>query len=230
MKSPIAAVGATFRRVLRKIDHRLLDRRQRALADMLSHSIIPDCRSVLDVGCGIDGELIRMVPNIPHTVGVDLVLPAPASDTEDPAAPRHNEYVEFDARYLSDRFGPQSFDCVVALDLIEHLSKEDGQVLLSDMEAIAAKRVIVFTPNGMVPQPPEADNPYQEHISGWKVKEFTSRGYTVIGVHGWKPLRGMYSNIRWRPRFFWARFSLLTQGLFESRPSFAFHLLAIKDL
>ena len=215
--------------VARHIDNRVFGDKKRRKGDLLSLLILPDCRTVLDVGCGENGVLMDLVPGIPYSVGVDLVLP-PDPPEGDRNQKRHDEYHRSDIRSLGEHFSPNSFDCVVALDVIEHLETEDGYALLHDMEHIASKRVIVYTPNGYLPQPPAPDNPYQEHISGWEVDEFLKLGYRVTGVHGWKPLRGPYSLPRWFPKPFWARISMLTESFFESRPHRAFQLLCSKDL
>jgi hypothetical protein len=194
------------------------------LDPFLQQLILPDCRTVLDVGCGEEAALLRRVPGIPRSVGVDMHVPEPGSKP-----PRHSEYIRMDVRSIGERFEPASFDSVVAIDVIEHLSRGDGLALLEAMEKIAARRVIVFTPNGFLPQPPDPDNAHQEHISGWEVKDFIARGYRVLGMNGWKPLRGDYAEIRWRPYRLWHRLSLMTNGLVESRPGHAFQLLCVKE-
>ncbi len=78
----------------------------------------------------------------------------------------------------------ESFDSVFLIDVIEHLEKEDGVQLLKEMERIARKQVILFTPLGFMPQHYEAGDTdawglsgteYQEHKSGWEPEEFDSR-------------------------------------------------------
>jgi hypothetical protein len=134
-----------------------------------------------------------------------------------------------DIRELGDHFGPGEFDAVVALDVIEHLSREEGERLLLSVERIAARRVLVFTPNGFLPQPPSDDNPHQEHRSGWTLHDFVSRGYRVVGVNGWRPLRGQYAELRGPSRNWW-RLSLLSFPLAERYPRHAFQLLCVKDV
>ena len=101
---------------------------------------------------------------------------------------------------------------------------------MAAMEAVARRRVIVFTPNGFLPQDAFDGNPYQVHRSGWTVQEMRSRGYEVRGIHGWRPLRGERAAVRWPPRPFWGRLSLHTQRLFLERPHHAFQLLCTKDV
>ena len=42
----------------------------------------------------------------------------------------HNEYYQMDVKLINKEFKEDSFDCVLALDLIEHLEKQEGEELL----------------------------------------------------------------------------------------------------
>jgi|SRR5581483_3682721 len=211
----------SLKSIIRRIDARLFPKNDR-FAELLQRCILPDCHSVLDVGCG-DGALHERVPGIPFTVGIDLKLSDKAR-----TAP-YSEYRQVDVRSLADVFEPRQYDCAIAIDVIEHLTRDDGHRLLDAMEDIAVRRVIILTPNGFLSQPPAPDNPHQEHLSGWQAEDFFKRGYRVVGVRGWRPLRGMYAEIRWSPHFFWRRLSACTEAFTEKRPKLAFQLLCIKD-
>jgi hypothetical protein len=74
-----------------------------------------------------------------------------------------------------------SIDLIVAVDLIEHLSKEEGKILVSEMERTTKGQSLIVTPLGFAPQhvgPSEDDewgftgNISQNHISGWLPEEF----------------------------------------------------------
>jgi hypothetical protein len=129
---------------------------------------------------------------------------------------------------MGERIAPDSFDAVVAFDLIEHLGRDEGLALLAMMERMARSRVVVFTPNGYLPQEPRDGNPLQAHRSGWTAEDFRRLGYDVHGVHGLRHLRGERGSMRWRPSRFWGVVSDLTQPLVYRRPSLAFHLLCVK--
>ncbi len=131
---------------------------------------------------------------------------------------------------VTDVFKPKSFDIVVALDVIEHLAKDDGFMLLRHMEQLARQKVIIFTPTGFLHQPPSEDNPYQEHLSGWTPREMRREGFSVIGVSGWKPLRKEYAAIAFGPYPVTWRVSLLSQPLVRRVPKLAFELFCVKQL
>jgi SAM-dependent methyltransferase len=188
---------------------------------------VGDAGSVLDVGCGADSPLGRFAAKYPRTVGVDLCAEAVAASR---AAGTHDEYAVLDVCKIGSAFEPASFDAVVAFDLIEHLDRDDGFELLRTMERIARRRVVVFTPNGFLPQCGSADNALQHHRSGWTAQDFRLRGYDVAGVHGLRALRGYKGSIRWRPRRLWGIVSDLTQPHVYRRPSLAFHLLCVKEV
>lgn len=185
------------------------------------------CESLLDIGCGERSPIVGFSKSIRHTTGVDSHLP---SIERSKAEGIHTDYVQMNIADIGSRFEPRSFDCVVALDVIEHFEKEDGLRLLDAMERIARKKVVLFTPNGFVAQPPTPDNPHQLHRSGWTASEMRARGYEVVGIGGWHPLRGAYALPRIHPYWLTERLSLLTERFFESRPEHAFQILCTKRI
>lgn len=142
----------------------------------------------------------------------------------------HDLFLQGDIRQIDNNLRSDSFDCVLALDLIEHLKKDEGIKLLSMMERIAKKIVIVFMPNDFLPQGEYYNNPWQVHKSGWSAKEMKQRDYYVIGINGWKTLRGELGQIRYRPMRLWTFISIITQKYTRNHPKFAFHLLCIKNM
>jgi hypothetical protein len=188
-------------------------------------SSLAGCHTVLDVGCGKSSPL-RFVPG-PHLVGVDGYGPA----IEEARAGRtHDEFLSGDVRKLTELFPDRKFDACVALDVIEHLPKEDGWLMLKSMEKLAKKRVVIFTPNGFVPQRSQ-DGDLQEHLSGWTAEDLRPLGYQVMGMCGPKSLRGEYHRIKHKPRAFWALLSTIADFTYtRSHPASAAAILAVKNL
>jgi len=168
------------------------------------------CESVLDVGCGVTTTMRQL--GIPQTIGVDGYAP---SFNEAKRQNTHDQLVQCDVRELSKHFQARRFDACVALDVIEHLTKPDGLKLIEDMERIAKKRVVFFTPSGFLPQRQAKNDDLQEHLSGWEAVEMEQKGYRVIGLLGPKSLRGEYHALKYRPAVLAGLASLVGQCLWS---------------
>lgn len=181
--------------------------------------------SLLDVGCGSDSPVSHVRRRIPRLVGVDGSAPSIETSRSKGI---HDEYFCADLLKIDDFFAERSFDCVLASDVVEHLPKALGIDLIAKMERIARSCVVIFTPNGFLPQAEYGGNVLQRHVSGWNVDEMEAMGYDVIGINGWKPLLGEFALPRFRPTSFWRVVSRLTQPLVRDRPRHAFQLLCVK--
>ena len=184
------------------------------------------CTSVLDVGSGVSHTLRQL--DVEHAVGAEGYLPslelAKSQNT-------HDDYVPCDVRRLSDHFQPGQYDACIALDLIEHLDKKGGLKLIADMERIARRRVVFFTPSGFLPQGQTELGDLQAHHSGWEPEEMEQLGYRVIGLLGPRKLRGPYHRLKRRPDVFWGMISLAGQVFWSKRhPKDAAAILCVKEL
>jgi SAM-dependent methyltransferase len=163
------------------------------------------CDSVLDVGCGVSAILRQL--DVTRTTGFEGYQP----DFEEARRRNtHDELVQGDARNLTSYFQPKQFDACIALDVIEHFTKADGLKLMQDMEKLARKKVIFFTPQGFLPQRHAANDDLQAHLSGWEPVEMSRCGYEVIGQLGPKSLRGE-GHVLKRPAIFWGIVSWFCQ-------------------
>ncbi len=129
--------------------------------------------------------------------------------------------------------GENRVDCAVSIQNIEHLTKQDGNTLLDQIEKFARKLVIIETPNGFVHQSGTIENPYQEHKSGWKVQDFKKRGYKVRGTTGLKILKKDKEKGAYRFRMRGMRFLdvILSRALFAHYfPRICFNIIAYKKL
>lgn len=184
-----------------------------------------DCKSILDLGCGNHSMVPSVVPDHVYTVGVEYFQPYYEEALREA---RHKKYIN--ANIMEIEFEPKSFDVVVLSDVLEHLTKEEGAGLLRRMERWAKKKVIVFTPNGFVPQEEYDSNPFMEHKSGWLVNEFKEMGYRVFGVRGFKFMANLYLHSEQQKSRFLVHLSNLTQILTYHFPSLAFQLFCSKEL
>lgn len=180
------------------------------------------CRTVADVGCGSYSVLRYFTPG-------RLIL---GIDRHEPSL-RNNGNL-YAGLVLSDVLaapvGAKSVDAAVSLDVIEHLERADGERLIEAMEAMARRSVVIYTPNGFLPQKASADNPWQLHRSGWTVEDFRQRGYTVYGINGAKGLRTEYAVLHRHPRALWEIVARLSHLRTFGAPERAFALCAVKRL
>lgn len=181
-------------------------------------------KSVLDVGCGASSPLRKIKKTFTST-GYDIFKPSIETSKKKKI---HDNYKIGSVANLLKSFKKNSYDAVVALDIIEHLPKKEGIKFLRDCEEVARKKIVLLTPNGYYNQEPYGNNPYQVHKSGWGVNDFSKRGYNVVGMRGLKHLRGEQASLKFKPWIFWGTVSTLSQLITFYIPRFAYQLLAIK--
>jgi len=186
---------------------------------------LKNCKSVLDVGCGSDSPLQHLSKKYKLT-GVDAYAPA---IKESKRKKIHQHYHNLDIKKLTKKFGSNSYDAVIALDVIEHFHKKEGYKLLKAMEGIAKKVVILNTPNGFIPQHNNTNN-LQEHLSGWNTGDFRKLGYKVYGMYGPKFLRKEEGELKYRPKILFGIISVILHLLVTKYfPKFAYSLTAVKN-
>jgi len=196
-------------------------------ARKLESEVVGKCATAIDLGCGKDSPLKFFSNELKYSLGVDSHMPSIASSMKSGI---HSEYIASDILETCRKITDNSFDCALALDLIEHLEKEDGEKLLKEMARIAKKRIIIYTPNGFLKQTVFEDNQAQKHLSGWSVKEMKKFGFKVYGMSGLKILRKEMGEIKYRPRLIWRFISFLTQVPVYFLPTLAFQILCVKTL
>lgn len=146
------------------------------LLPKIAYRHFPHYDSLLDVGSG-EGLIGEGVWNVQQIVSLDIFPPNRPG----------RKFVLGNVLDALDIFGPKSFDVIQYGETIEHLTKEDGFKSLSVLEQVATKFIILTTPKGFIDQDPEKfpdepwrNNPYQKHLSGYEIEDFTDRGYTVL--------------------------------------------------
>lgn len=148
-----------------------------SLIDPLPHVVDKSARSILDLGSG-QGKPMAMIKfwrHIERAVGVELYKPYIDQARQ---LGLYDQYLIEDIRKIN--FPSKSFDVVMASHVLEHLSQKEGWNLLSKMEKIAKKQVIIATPIGEIYQPMFDENILQEHRSYFLPEQFIKRGYKII--------------------------------------------------
>lgn len=121
---------------------------------------------VLDLGCG-KGEVTNGL-KCKKLVGVDIF----------------REWMdEYEGEKICDdvrkvKFRENSFDVVLALDILEHLEKEEAIELIKKAERWARKKVILYTPKQFHLQD-TLGNPYNQHKCLIPLKVLEDLGYNA---------------------------------------------------
>jgi len=149
--------------------------------------------TILDVGCGRGkwGYLLRIQwwctkngrPDTEprYLIGADIFLPFLKTVRNHKV---YDDVILCHAAYLPIK--RKSFDSVLAAEIIEHIEKPLGSLLIDEAESVARRIVIITAPHFVRRRGghfcPEGFNQYEQHVSSWSIQEFRSRGYRVYGV------------------------------------------------
>lgn len=149
-----------------------------SLPSVLSPALIP--RTVLDVGIGIRPQAVFPPHNGTLSIGLDAHRPYLEWLRED----GHEgvlicaEWQQFIPTLMDD-----SFEAVVALDFIEHLTRKAGERFLREAKRVAPL-VVIFTPNGQLAQCGDAwhmgGDHWQLHRSAWSESDFRRGWKTAV--------------------------------------------------
>lgn len=136
-----------------------------------------DCKTILDIGCG-HGHFMKELNDDKKfsATGVDI-FPDYIEQAKNTGA--YTDVILQDIRTLN--FPKDSFDGVLLSQVIEHVTKEEADALITVIEQIAKKVIVIATPNGEFEQTEYHGNIYQEHHSSWHKEDFIQRNYRVYG-------------------------------------------------
>ena len=137
---------------------------------------IKENETLLDIGCGNGNPTKGIICK--EITGIDVW------DYRDQYS---GKYIQQNITDLSN-IPSKSYDVIFALDIIEHLKKEDGLKLIEECERIAKKLVFFLTPHLWDENRKAVEhkgywsygNKYNYHLSHWIPKEFTDRGYELV--------------------------------------------------
>jgi len=115
------------------------------------------CHEYLRYWCGIE----------PEVDGVEVFR-----EYESPAHAVYREIFYDNVVNLLDKVG--NYDLVLAVDVIEHLSRDDGLRFIDSIE----KHYIISTPNYWLPQEACFGNEHERHVSVWRAEDFAN--YTLV--------------------------------------------------
>lgn len=186
---------------------------------------------VLDVGCG-DGERMELVDPGAHyrSVGIDASF---SRLSKAKGRGVFDDCIACDAS--KPPFIDRTFTTILCAHTIEHLEKESGIKLVSHLQEIARRYVIITTPVGYLDVDEFVEDPLMRHKSGYTPKEMRSLGFSVRGqgIFLWRYLYGKRGLMRVVPPPF-TYFALLMFYLMEPVahvfPIMAVHMFCTKHI
>jgi len=162
------------------------------MSEAIVEFIPPDLNRtlILDVGCakGYVGHQIRIKKmGDPIILGLDIWVPyiKHIKNVHVSYARIYNDLIIADAICMP--FREHVFNLLIASELLEHLSREDGFRLLNELERICKNRIITSTPSRFFEQGEVDSNPYQRHLSLWKEEDLIKLGYEVKIIYVKQP-------------------------------------------
>ncbi len=193
----------------------------------LLEKIISDCDTVLDLGCGSNSPIGKLRKKKMFTLGVDIFEKYIDISKKKKI---HDDYLLLNILNIDKKISINSFDCVLLLDVVEHLEKMEAIQLIKKAEKIAKKKVIISTPNEYLHQSEYSNNIYQIHKSGWDFKIFKKLNFKIYGVNGLKFIKSEMSKIKYKPLTVWYQISMFSNLFVKRFPQSAYQFLCIKKL
>lgn len=189
-------------------------------------------KTVLDLGCG-DGQLMKVVGHKDWKItGVDIYGKS-LKDAKQTGM--YERLVKGNLVTICKKLVRQKrvFDLVFCSQVIEHMTRKEGEEILKMAEKLAKGRIYFGTPRGFMIQPEVflGDNPYQHHKSGWSIKDFTTRGYKVYGI-GFMPIwseRGIARGSNKLVSLIAGAISYIMSPIVYFLPSLGAGMMAVKD-
>lgn len=150
--------------------------------------------SILDVGCGLGiyGALARIYLEGDNlydrsglswnrkenwTVKIDAVEGFDKYITPFQIAVYNEIFIKNVVTGMS-HFRDKAYDLVLAIDILEHLDKQDGNLFIRELLRIG-KSVILATPAEFISQV-VPENPLEDHLSLWTREELLTHGFTIV--------------------------------------------------
>lgn len=185
--------------------------------------------TLLDVGSG-NGRFMQRInwDKKFKVIGVELFN---AYIRQAKATKLYEKILKEDIKRLT--FEKNSFDAVLASQIVEHFTKKEGILLIKKMERWARNTVVIGTPNGHFHQEAYDDNDLQEHFSSWTPPDFRKLGYSVYGqglklIYGEKGLLHTFLGTFFPTKILIFIFSYLMSPFVYCFPQYSTYVIAVK--
>lgn len=167
---------AKMKETVEEFESIIPDNRQHAMVheDRVIYNILGT--SVLDLGCGIGrwGYVIKNKKPDVHVTGVEIHKPYAEQAMKTGC---YDNVLNQSFTDLSN-IPSKSYDTVIAIETIEHVTKDESIKLLKEMERIAKLKIVISTPSGFYELDTNQDS--ECHKCGWTKNELQDLGYTVL--------------------------------------------------
>ena len=132
------------------------------------------CETVVELGCGNCGKLAYCNATVTRRIGIEISRDWETRRRNYSACTR----IWGDARHFEELVEEYPNACALLFDSLEHLTENDALDLLARAKR-RFDRILVVVPEGVFPQGPEENNPYQEHHSEWTREDLEALGFAV---------------------------------------------------
>ena len=138
--------------------------------DIIINSVVAlEPTSILDIGCGFGkyGFLCREAMVCGRTINpkIDAIEAFEENITDVHYLIYNNVFISGALSKLKE-LSAKSYDLILAIDILEHFSKEDGRMFLSELNRIG-RNVIISTPKMVLSQSALSGNVYEIHKTQW---------------------------------------------------------------
>jgi 2-polyprenyl-3-methyl-5-hydroxy-6-metoxy-1,4-benzoquinol methylase len=91
----------------------------------------------------------------------------------------YNHIMIGDALKILPTLPDNSYELILAIDILEHFTQTDGVTFLSQLKRVAKKAALISTPKTFIPQDSNA-NPYENHRSLWEKEKLIENDFPKI--------------------------------------------------
>jgi len=133
--------------------------------------------SVVDLGAGLFERMYWFHPDVKQRIGIEIFQPYIDSA-------RYHDCIKIcgDVMNYRELLKGHELDTAFSMDLMEHITREDGLKLIAMLKE-DFKKVIIIAPCGDFPQDEDVlgfgNHTYQTHRSVWRESDFESLGFTI---------------------------------------------------
>ncbi|KKQ98124.1 MAG: hypothetical protein UT23_C0005G0047 [Candidatus Woesebacteria bacterium GW2011_GWA1_39_12] len=136
-------------------------------------------KTIVDIGCGkgLNGFLIRTTRDLSGSkmIGIDI------NENYLNFCKVHNIYDKLYKRKVPKiPIRDKSVDFLLCTEVIEHMTKKQGNELLNEVDRVTRGRALITTPNVFFQTHPGEDE--DSHKSLWTSNDFRKRGYKSYGI------------------------------------------------